>query len=186
MVLGIPRGGVPVAKVLADKLKAPLGVIVTKKIAAPNQEELAIGAVGPEGEIVLDQNLIQKLGIEEEILAEQIEKAKEKVSKYKAKFKDKVDLKNKTVILVDDGIATGATVKAAVKHLRNKKVKKLILTVPVAPQDIIRELKDLVDEIVVLEAPRDFQAVGEFYQNFPQVTDEEVLQLLHETNRRTW
>jgi predicted phosphoribosyltransferase len=178
VVLGIPRGGVAVARSLADKLQAPLGVVVTKKIVAPLQEELAIGAVGPEGESILDTDLIQKLGIEEEVLAAQIEKARAKVKRYQAEFKDQLDLRDKNIILVDDGIATGATVKAAIKHLRSKKIKKLILAVPIAPQDIVSELKRSVDEMVVLETPRDFQAVGEFYESFPQVSDEEVLQLL--------
>ena len=178
VVLAIPRGGVPVAKAISEKLKVQLGVIVTKKIGAPEQEELAVGAVGPEGEVVLDKALVQKLGVGEKDLEKAVKKAQEKVKKYSSKFKDKINLKNKIVILVDDGIATGATIKAAIKHLTQKDVARIILASPVAPKEALTEFENLVDKVVVLTTPADFQAVGQFYKNFPQVTDEEVVQLL--------
>ncbi len=178
VVLAIPRGGVPVAKVISEKLKAQLGVVVTKKIGAPNEEELAIGAVGPTGEVILDANLIRKMGIGKETLKNAIKKAQEKVGKYKSKFKNNLDLKDKIIILVDDGIATGATIKAAIQYLAKKGVARIILATPVAPREALAEFRNLVDKVVVLSTPSCFQSVGQFYKNFPQVTDEEVVQLL--------
>ena len=184
VVLAIPRGGVPVAKAVSKKLEAQLGIVVTKKIGAPEQEELAIGAVGPEGEIVLDQNLIHRMGIGEEALKNAIKKAQAKVKKYKSKFrlaqvsKDRIKLRDKIIILVDDGIATGATIKAAIQYIKKKGTAKIILAVPVAPREALAEFRNLVDRIVVLSTPPLFQSVGQFYKSFPQVTDEEVLQLL--------
>ncbi|OGM55975.1 hypothetical protein A3F62_05370 [Candidatus Woesebacteria bacterium RIFCSPHIGHO2_12_FULL_44_11] len=178
VVLGIPRGGVPVAKIIANRLEAPLGLVVTKKISAPGHEELAIGAVGPKGEAVLDDELIERLGITGKELQKQIQKSKVKIRKYKSKFKSEVDLKKKAVILVDDGVATGATVEVAIKHLRGKKVGQIVLALPVGPKDTIKRLNRLVDKIVVLETPPDFLAVGQFYRDFPQITDEEVIELL--------
>ncbi len=178
VVLAIPRGGLPVAAEIAKELKAKLGVLVTKKIGAPGHEELAIGAVGPEGEVVLDNDLIGRLGVSQEKLESQVQKSKTKIQRYKSKFKDSLDLKDRSVILVDDGIATGATTEVAVKHLRDKRIKRIVLAVPVAPPEVVSKFEKLVDELVVLETPSNFAAVGQFYRNFPQVMDEEVLQYL--------
>lgn len=179
LVLAIPRGGVPVAREIAKKLRLPLGVLVTKKIGAPGQEELALGAVGPEGFVVLDEELIERLGIEKNLLEKQIKRAKLKVKKYVSKFKGKKQgLKGKTVILVDDGIATGATVAVAIKYLKTKSPKKVVVAIPVAAEESVEKIQNLADEVVVLETPEFFKAVGQFYRYFPQVTDNEVVQLL--------
>lgn len=181
LVLGIPRGGVVTAKAVSEKLNVPLSVLVTRKIGAPNQPELAIGAVGPEGSLVLDDKLIRELGVEKEYLDREIRAQSLEVSRRMKKFrvgKHPLILNLKTVVLVDDGIATGATTEAAIRYLKTEKVKKLILAVPVASADSILKLKKLVDKVVVLETPADFYAVGQFYQNFPQVIDAEVIQLL--------
>ena len=181
LVLAIPRGGVVVGKVIADKLKIPSDVIIVRKIGAPNQSELAIGAVGPGGIIVRDEGLISKLGVKEEYLEKAIgEKRKEitdRLKKYR-QGKSPLNLEDKTVILVDDGIATGATIEAAILYLRKKRTKKIILAVPVAPKDTAEKFKRLVDKLIILETPIYFGAVGEFYRNFPQVTDGEVIELL--------
>lgn len=180
LVLGIPRGGVVIAKIVAEELKLPLDVLVTRKIGAPNQLELAIGAVGPGETVVLDKDLINKLRVDENWLKEEIEKKKREVGGRIKKFGQgkKYGFKNKTIILTDDGVATGATVEAAIKYLRKVGIKKIILTVPVAPKDTLRHLSKLVEETLVLETPEFFEAVGQFYQDFPQVTDKEVIQLL--------
>lgn len=181
LVLAIPRGGVVVGRVVSSKLNLHLSVLVVRKIGAPNQPELAIGAVGPEGTVVLDEGVIKDLEVRKEYIEKEIEikklEVKERIEKYRV---DKLppELGGKSVILVDDGIATGATVEAAIKYLRGKKVNKLVLAVPVAPNSLVDKLKKLVDEIIVLEARDDFFAVGDFYRDFSQVTDEEVIQLL--------
>lgn len=181
VVLAIPRGGVVVGKVIAERLKIPLDIIVVKKIGAPNEPELAIGAVGPEETVVLDGKVIKDLEVEEEYIQKEVEikeqEVRERIEKYRV-GKSPLELEGKSVILVDDGVATGATVEAAIKYLRGKKVKKLVLAVPVAPKSLAKKLKRLVDEILVLEARDDFFAVGDFYRDFFQVTDEEVIQLL--------
>ncbi len=174
IVLGIPRGGVVVAKEVAEQLNLPLDIIVTRKIGAPNQPELALGAVDSDGEVVWDQELLvqQKLEIKDE--TKEI-KRREKLYRH---GKEPLDIEGKVVLLIDDGIATGATALAAVNYLKRHGVKKVILTVPVASNETRDKLSDHVDELVVLEAPQYFQAVGQFYQEFLPVSDEEVIQLL--------
>ncbi len=181
IVCGIPRGGVVTAKVLSDELHLPLDIVVTRKIGAPNQEELAIGAIAPEGSLILDSQLIGEIGIEESYIKKKTEEKSQEVADRLIKFRGKkaFKVKGKEVLLVDDGIATGATIEAAIKYLRSKNVKKIILASPVAPKDSIFKLRKLVDKLVVLKTPFDFHAVGQFYRYFPQVSDEEVIQLLH-------
>lgn len=181
LVLAIPRGGVVVGKAISSKLNLHLDVLIVRKIGAPSQPELAVGAVGSGEEIVLDEKMINDLDVEEEYIQKEIEIKKHEVEEGIKKFraeKPSLELQGKQIILVDDGIATGATVEAAIKYLRHKKVKKLVLAVPVAPNNLVRKLKKLVDEILVLAAEDDFFAVGDFYRDFSQVTDEEVIQLL--------
>lgn len=180
LVLGIPRGGVITAKIVSEKLKLPLDVIVNRKIGSPREPELAIGAVGPKGYLVFDKALIRQIGVDKNWLKKEIKIKKEEVKEREKMFRKgrRWDLKGKIVILVDDGVATGSTTEVSMKYLRAEKVKKLILAVPVAPRDTIKRLSVLVDKVVVLETPQGFRAVGQFYQDFPQVTDEEVIQLL--------
>lgn len=180
LVLGIPRGGVVTAYTVAKTLKVPLDVIVTRKIGAPNQPELAIGAVGPNGTVILDDKLIEELGVEEKWLAKEVKGKRQEVKERIKRFRgvEKYDLKDKIIIVVDDGIATGATVEAAIKYIRKVGVKKIVLAVPVAPKDTAERFRAMVDECVILETPDEFHAVGQFYKDFPQVTDEEVVQLL--------
>ena len=180
IVLGIPRGGVVVAKVIAENLQLTLDIVVTKKIGAPNQEELAIGAVGPEGVIVLDSKLINDLQVDNEYIEVKAREKSDEIVERLIKFRGTkdLDLKNKTAILVDDGIATGATVEAAVNYLRKKEVGNIVLAVPVAPKSTIAKFEKLVDKLIVLNSPVAFNSVGQYYRNFPQVTDEEVLRFL--------
>jgi len=162
VVLAIPRGGVVVGRAVADSLCLPLYALVVKKVPTLGQPELAAGAIGPEG--VFSGKKSSEIG---KIVKERIEK-----------FGQLKNLRGKKVVLVDDGIATGATVETAIKYLKKKKVGKIILAVPLAPKDFIDQIHREVDRIIVLKMPLEFQAVGEFYHYFPQVTDEEVLQLL--------
>ena len=181
VVLAIPRGGVVVGKELAQALNCPLDVLVTKKIGAPGNPELAIGAVGPDGTVVLNQDLALRTGADKKYLKPQTSNLKSEVARRIKDFRgDKLPLKlkNKTVILTDDGIATGATIEASIKWIKNQKPKKVILAVPVAAPDSIAKLAPLVDEVICLDQPYFFAAVGQFYQSFPQVSDDKVVQLL--------
>lgn len=181
LVLGIPRGGIPVASELSNKLNLPLDIVVTRKLGAPGQEELAIGAIGPEGVSVFDEDLITRLQVSEEykksVIQKEMEEMEERIKKFRGE-REIPNFKDKTVILVDDGIATGATVEAAIKYLKKKEVEKIILAVPVAPLENVDELKRLVDEFVAISIPEEFYAVGQFYKDFPQTKDEEVVRLL--------
>lgn len=182
LLVAIPRGGVVVGKAISDMLGIPLTFVLTRKIGAPGQSELAIGAVASGGIIVRDEKLISDLSVSEKYINKEIKKEKKVIAERLKKYgKSTVSLRGKRAILVDDGIATGATVKAAIGYLREQGAGKVVLAVPVAPKDTIAELKPLVDKIVVLNTPDDFSSVGQFYRYFPQVTDEEVINLLCQT-----
>ncbi len=183
LVLGIPRGGMVVADEVAKILKWPLGVCVTKKIGLPGQEELAVGAMGLDGIVVWDKKLLKVLGLKEDDLRQQVEITRKKIDRLFEKVRPsrqatRSDLAKKAVVLVDDGIATGQTVEAAIKWLRMKRVEEIILAVPVCAKDTIGRLKGQVDKFVCLEIPEDFRAVGQFYEVFDEVSDEEVEELL--------
>jgi len=183
LVLAIPRGGVVVGKELSRALNCPLDVLVTKKIGAPGNPELAIGAVGPKGLMVLNKDLALRTGADQKYLDDQ-KKVKSGEVRRKMRLFNKrkrvIDLKGKRVILTDDGIATGATIEVAIKWIKAQKPKKVVLAVPVAAPDSLAKLTPLVDEVVCLEKPFFFAAVGQFYQTFPQTTSEEVVNLLKE------
>lgn len=183
LVLGIPRGGVVVAYEVAKKLKLSLDIIVTRKIGAPNQQELALGAIDPDGEAVWDEELLHELRVKSEELRDEIKNQWKELKRRENEYRNgKVLTKQptavgKSVILVDDGMATGATVLATSRYLKRHGAK-VILAVPVASKDSLDKVKSLVDEIVVLATPEAFRTVGEFYQHFEPVTDEEVIALL--------
>lgn len=177
IVLGIPRGGVVVAAEIAQELKLPLDIIVTRKIPHPDQPELAIGAVDSDGQVIGEVGKYGGIIVEKE-LAE----LKRREEKYRHARRPLAKLiEGKVVILVDDGIATGATTLAAINYLKRHQAKKIILAVPVASREavekMIRELGEF-GEVMVLETPENFAAVGQFYQEFQPVEDEEVIQLL--------
>lgn len=179
LVCAIPRGGVIVGAEIAKKLNSPLTVLPIKKIAAPTNPELAIGAVGGWGRPILDKPLISVLQISKKILTEEIKKAKNEVCRRELEYGAKrPDFSKKVVILTDDGVATGATINLAAKLIRTANVKKLILAVPVAPAGKVSQLKEKFNQVVVLVTPANFTAVGQFYYDFPQVTDEEVIEIL--------
>ncbi len=172
VILGIPRGGIVVAAEIAKELKLPLDIIVTRKIGHPNQPELAVGAVDLDGEVI--GNVGEVGGIVEKELGE----LRRRESLYR-QGRTPLKLKGKTVILVDDGIATGATTLAAVNYLKRHEAKKIILAVPVASYEAAEKLGKQVDEAIILETPEYFQAVGQFYEYFLPVSDEEVIKYLN-------
>lgn len=178
VVLGIPRGGVPVAYKIAEALQAPLDVFLARKLGVPGQEELAFGAIAAGGIRYLDSRIIQAAGIstgEIECIAEEVAKKLHERAILFRGDKPPLSVRGRTVILVDDGIATGASMYASVLALRQMEPSRLIVAVPVAPRDTCRWLKPSVDELVCIYAPEDFYAVGEFYEDFPQVSDAEVI-----------
>jgi len=181
IVLAIPRGGVVVGKILSQALNCPLDVLITRKIGAPGNPELAIGAVGPGGIRIIDWELAGRVGADGEYLKAQSSKLQSEIQEREKKFrarKKPLEVTGKTVILTDDGIATGATIEAAIAWLKSQKAKKIILAVPVAPPEVVEKLRPLVDELICLDQPEFFAAVGQFYQEFEQVTDDKVVQLL--------
>ena len=181
IVLAIPRGGVVVGMILSQALDCPLEVIVTKKIGAPGNSELAIGAVGVVGKPVIDEELAERVGADENYLKSKILNLKSEIKRREKIFRrDKLplNLKDKTVILTDDGVATGATMMAAVEIARQQNPKKIIVAVPVIAKDTLEKIEKLADEVVYLDAPEMFFAVGQFYQDFSQITDEEVRKIL--------
>ena len=181
LVLAIPRGGVVVGQQIAKTLNYPLDVIIVKKIGAPGNPELAVGAVGFIGESVIDEDLVARLGVEKDYLEKKITEIKNQIiiqGKEWRAGKEQLDLKNKIVVITDDGVATGATVKSAMEIARQANPQKIILAVPVIAKESLNEIENLADEMVYLEAPELFFAVGQFYQNFDQITDEEVKELL--------
>jgi len=182
LVLAIPRGGVVVGKELAVSLNCPLDVIITKKIGAPGNPELAIGAVGAIGEPIIDEKLATQVGADEKYLQSSILKIKSEAERREKEFrqgKSPLELRNKAVILADDGVATGATMLAAIDIVRQQDPKKIIVAVPVVARDSLAKIEKLADEVVFLEAPEQFFAVGQFYENFEQVTDAEVVRSLN-------
>jgi len=183
VVLGIPRGGVVVAARVSSKLCLPLDIIIPRKIGAPFNPELAIGAVTQDGTVLMLDNAKLYNYVDEKelesLIDEQVKEIKRRMQKYRGR-EDYPDYQGKVIILVDDGIATGFTIKAALKSIKNSlKPNKLILAVPVAPLDMAKLLEQEVDELVCPLKPIDFYAVGQFYQNFDQVMDEEVIKLLN-------
>lgn len=186
IVLGLPRGGVVVAQEVARVLRSPLDVVVVRKIGAPGTEELAIGAVGETGAPVLNDALIESVGVSSRYLAHAIEVARQEVRRRVEAYRagPRPDVHDKTVVLVDDGIATGYTVEAAIATLRGWQAARIVLAVPVAPPEAVARFRGLVDETVVLDAPPEFFAVGQFYEDFAQVSDDEVKAALSEMSAR--
>lgn len=187
VVVGILRGGFILAYKIAKLLSLPLSFIISRKVGSPYQPELAVGAYC-QGSVFLDWEMIDRLGLEKGLLEKILEKAKREAKKKESLFSSfsKIDLRGKRVVLVDDGVATGATVKACIQAIRKIKVKEIILAVPVIAYDTLKDLEKMVDKVIFVEKPRFFSAVGDFYENFSQVSDEEVLKLLHEAYRWSW
>lgn len=184
IVFAIPRGGVVTAYEIAKVLDAPLDIIIPRKIGAPGNQELAIGAVTEDGTTILNTRLVTMLDISDAYIesekTKQIEEIKRRVKTYRGEHSPK-DFEGKIVILVDDGIATGATVRAAIHSLRKGNPSFIIVAIPVGPPDTIQELKQEVDKLICLITYEPFFAIGQFYTDFSQVPDKDVLTLLKKT-----
>ena len=181
IVLGIPRGGVVVAKEVSGLLDAPLDIVLSRKLGAPGNPELAIGAISEAGKIFLDESIVAHSGADKEYIDKE---AKNQLSEIKRRTEifrkalPKIPLERKTVIIVDDGLATGATMQASLWAARQEKPSKLIAAVPVASSEAIDRIADYCDEVICLRLPKFFGAVSQFYLKFAQTTDEEVIRVL--------
>lgn len=183
-VLGIPRGGIVTAAPIARRFKTKLEVLVTRKIGHPSNPEYAIGAVMPDGQAVLDQTTIRLSNVSKEYLEETIAAQYAELKRRLLRYTGQVtppEVTGKTAILVDDGIATGYTMKAAIQWLKTLKPAKIIVAVPVAPPETIEELRRLVDIVICPLQPESFLAVGVHYAEFPQTSDEEAIALLQKS-----
>jgi putative phosphoribosyl transferase len=183
VVLAIPRGGVPVGYEVARALEAPLDVLVARKLGAPGQRELGIGALadGDHPETVLNPELLALIDVPENYLRAEIERELIEIHRREKVYRGErppAPVKDKIAILVDDGIATGGSIRAAIRSLKRRAPARIVVAVPVAPADTVEALKSEADEVVSLYAPETFGAVGEFYEDFSQTSDEEVVSLL--------
>ncbi|WP_372985427.1 phosphoribosyltransferase [Marinobacter sp.] len=181
LVLALPRGGVPVAYELAEALHAPMDLMLVRKLGTPGQRELAMGAIASGGIRVLNDDLVSYLHISEETLEQVVAMEQKELERREQAYRGdrpRPEIEGKCVILVDDGIATGATMRVAIKALRGQQPKELVVAVPVAPADTIETLRNEADDVVCLATPEPFTAIGLWYVDFGQVSDEEVTKQL--------
>lgn len=181
LVLGLPRGGVPVAYEIAAALHVPLDICLVRKLGVPGHKELAMGAIASGGVRVLNYDVVSWLGISsktiDEVAAKELRELQRRDRAYRGD-RPPPDVRDRTVILVDDGLATGSTMRAAISLLKPQRPAKLIVAVPVAPPEVCRTLQSEVDDVICLMTPENFYAIGVWYENFAQTTDEEVIALL--------
>jgi putative phosphoribosyl transferase len=181
LVLGLPRGGVPVASIVAQRLHAPLDVLIVRKLGVPGQEELAMGAVATGGVRVLNPRVIEMLGIPDSAIDVAIAREQAELERREQRYRSgrpMPAIRGRTVILVDDGIATGSTVRAAISVLRHHRARRIVVATPTISAATHREMRNEANEIVAVLVPEDFFGVGQFYVDFSQTTDEEVQALL--------
>ncbi|MRI84282.1 MAG: phosphoribosyltransferase [Nitratiruptor sp.] len=184
IVVALPRGGVPVGYVIAKELGVPLDIFFVKKIPSPYNPEAAIGAVSESGQEYLNERAVMMLGVSRPWIEEQIAKIMEQIAKKRALYrKPRLPVAGKRVILVDDGVATGASMYLAAKALKNEGAREVVIATPVAPPDALALLREAADEVVVAQVPRDFMAVGQYYRDFHQLDDQEVMALLDAAQR---
>jgi len=181
IVLAIPRGGLPLGRAVADALDVPLDVVVASKIGAPGNPEYAIGAVASDGSVWRNEGAFEGAGADEEYFERErrseAENARQKAERYR-NGRGEPDLTGKNVVVVDDGVATGSTVRACLQMLAATDAERITLAVPVGPPDTVAELRTMADEVVCLKTPRGFRGVGQFYDRFDQVSDEEAMAYL--------
>lgn len=180
----LPRGGVAVGAAIAQELKVPLGLIIARKVGHPLQPEFGIAAVSENGHLVTNEEMVAT--VDPEWLADEVARQQETAKKERQEFTGGlavIPAQGRTVILVDDGVATGLTLMAAIEDLRDRRPAKTIVAVPVIPPDTAVKIREMVDQLVALEIPAEFAgAVGAYYDSFPQVSDEEVIRLLNQVN----
>jgi len=181
IVLALPRGGIPVGYEVAKALGAPLEVFVARKLGVPGHQELAMGAIASGGSAVLDQGLVRRLGVTQAQLdravADETRELERREQAYRGD-REAPDLRGKTVILVDDGLATGATMRAAALAVRDQQPARIVVAVPVAAEETCDQFRDVVDDVICAVTPKPFYAVGMWYEDFDQTTDDEVRELL--------
>jgi len=185
LVLGIPRGGVILAEIVSRRLGAGFDIVIPRKLGAPGNEELAIGAVMEDGTEYVNRYLVTALRIQPEYLADEKAKQMAEIRRRSAAYRRPgmpYRIEGKTVVLVDDGVATGATVIAAARWVKKQKPDTLVIAVPVAPAQTVEALRHEADAVIVLETPRDFGAVGEFYEEFKPVTDDQVMDIMRKND----
>jgi predicted phosphoribosyltransferase len=178
VVLAVPRGGLPVGRAVADALGVPLDVVVARKLPAPGNPELAVGAVAADGTVWLNDGYVADLGVDESYVEQATEREREAAARKLARYRGDrpaPDLAGKVVAVVDDGLATGATVRACVRQVRDAGAARVVVAVPVGPPDTVERLREEADEVLCVETPPHFGAVGQFYESFPQVSDEEAM-----------
>jgi len=187
IVLGAPRGGIPVAFEVAMNLKVPLDVFVLRKLGVPGREELAFGAIASGGVRILDPDIVEGLGITALQIERVTQAEKQELERREQAYRGgepPLDVRGMTIVLVDDGIATGSSMRAGIRALRQMEPARIVLAVPVAPPSACSQLQFEVDELVCLEMPERFYGVGQFYDDFSQVSDEEVKELLDSASRQ--
>jgi putative phosphoribosyl transferase len=187
IVLGLPRGGVPVAFEVAQALRVPLDVFIVRKLGVPGFEELAVGAIASGGVRVLNEEVANALPNRDEIIEAVTQRESAELERREHEYRDgrpAPEISGRTVILIDDGLATGATMRAAVKALRQRGAAEIVVAVPVGPPDTCKEFEDEADEVVCASAPEFFQAVGQYYEDFSQTSDDEVRDLLARAAQR--
>jgi putative phosphoribosyl transferase len=185
VVLAIPRGGVEVAAVIATRLALPLDVVIPRKLGAPGNPELGLGAIA-EGVRVLDERLIRILGVPPVYIDEEIARQEQEIRRRTGAYRegrDPVVVEGRTAVVVDDGVATGGTAIAAIRWARQARAREVVFTAPVAPAEAVRRLEAEADRVLVLATPAHFYAVGQWYADFPQVSDERVVALLRAAAR---
>jgi predicted phosphoribosyltransferase len=186
IVLGLPRGGVPVAYEVACQLNLPLDVFIVRKLGVPGEEELAMGAVASGGTVVINPSIVHHLGISPEVVQAAVRREEVEIERRERAYRNgypPIRVADRTAILVDDGLATGATMLAAARALRPK-TERVIVAVPVSAERTCNELRGEVDEVICANTPEHFFAVGAFYRDFTQTTDEEVRSLLSQARKR--
>lgn len=180
LIIALPRGGVPLAAVLSEELQLPFDIFFVKKIPSPYNKEAGIGAVSENGYYFINQTVVDSLQIPQEYLQKQIVAIQKKMAQKRALYKkSRTQIEGKRILLVDDGVATGSSMLLATQALKKEGAKEVIVTVPVAPYDTLSHLQRIADGVVALQTPKNFMAVGEFYQDFHQLSDEEVMGLMN-------